>query len=202
MQNKASNQKLNKILLFLIALTILIVIVTALRKNIHEVIPNQIYRSAQLSPSSLRLLVKVKKIHTVINLRGQNIDKSWYRKETNMSKILGLEHFDIALQSYKLPSKAELQQLTALILQAEKPILLHCESGSDRTGLASAIAMLVLENKPLGDAETAFSWRYFVTSNNTVGKQVFSLYQNWLQQNHLESNSKNFLTWVNTVYQG
>jgi len=200
MQKKLFGISLNRILLILIGLIILAVIATSLRKNIHVVIPNQVYRSAQLSSSSLSLLVKSNKIHSIINLRGKNPQFKWYRQEIKTSKLLGVQHYDIALSAEKLPSKAQIQRLVFLIQHASRPILFHCESGADRTGLASAMALTIIKNEPISTAKQAFSWRYFVTSHNSVGKVVFRRYQSWLQNTAKKANRSNFLLWINNAY--
>jgi len=40
------------------------------------------------------------------------------------------------------------------------------------------------------------SYRYFVLSNKSVGKQLMAQYETWLQQNKLTTSQANFLRWV------
>ncbi len=186
----------------LIALTLLIIgaiLFSAFRDNIHAVIPGKVYRSAQLSPSAIKLLVHFKGIKTIVNLRGENLDKSWYRKEINVSKALNIKHYDIRLNSKKLPTHQQLEMLSHIIQTAPEPILIHCESGVDRSGLASAMALILLKNAPLKIAEQQFSWRYFVTSDKSIGKLVFARYHQWLKQHNENSTKSTFLTWVTSV---
>ena len=49
--------------------------------NFHEVIPGEMYRSAQLSDGELTMYVKKYNIKSVINLRGENPTKDWYNNE-------------------------------------------------------------------------------------------------------------------------
>jgi predicted protein tyrosine phosphatase len=180
-------------------LTILIIfaiVFSALRNNIHVVIPNQVIRSAQLSTTTLNILVRLKGIKTIVNLRGQNQESAWYRQEVLLSKQLNIEHYDIALSSKFAPEQQKLQQLVTIIRTAKKPILFHCESGADRSGLASAIALILLNNVELTNAMQQFSWRYFVIANDSVGKVVFGNYQEWLTNQGLSSNKDTFLKWI------
>jgi protein tyrosine/serine phosphatase len=39
-------------------------------------------------------------------------------------------------------------------------VLIHCKSGADRAGLASAIWLMVMEGRPVEEARAMLSWRY------------------------------------------
>jgi hypothetical protein len=86
--------------------------------------------------------------------------------------------------------------LVYVLLHAQQPILLHCLGGADRTGLASAIALILDQNASLAESKTQISIRHLVLSPNSIGKLVFPYYQQWLAQNHLPHNRDNFLKWV------
>lgn len=166
--------------------------------SIHSVIPNKVYRSAQLPEQVLRNVIQSKQIKTIINLRGANPNKKWYQDEFNLSQQMNIKHYDITLSSHLLPSKQRLQKLVYLLMTEQRPILVHCLSGSDRAGLASAIALILNGKQSLKDAEQQFSWKYFVTSKDSIGKQVFFHYSNWLIKNHLKNSKTNFLKWLCT----
>jgi protein tyrosine/serine phosphatase len=106
--------------------------------NFHTVIPGELYRSAQPSPSQLELYAKKYGVKTVVNLRGSS-EKAWYDREIATGKRLGLTHIDFAMSASKGLAPAQADQLVALLKDAPKPILLHCRSGADRTGLVSVI---------------------------------------------------------------
>ncbi|OGO89893.1 MAG: hypothetical protein A3F10_02510 [Coxiella sp. RIFCSPHIGHO2_12_FULL_42_15] len=201
MTRPSESKRLQQWLLPLLIIAVIIAIIyAAIRDNFHVVVNNQVYRSAQLPESTLKMLVHLKGIKTIVNLRGANLNEDWYMQEIKTANLLQVKHFDLALKSRKLPNMAELKSLTDIIQTAPKPILLHCLSGSDRTGFASAMSMILLENAPLEKAEGQFSWRYFVTSDKTIGKQVFTLYQQWLAAYHKKNDKTNFLKWVQSAH--
>lgn len=54
----------------------------------------------------------------------------------------------------------EARQLATLLRDAPKPLLIHCRSGSDRTGLASAIYLNQVANIDQETAERQLSLRF------------------------------------------
>lgn len=165
--------------------------------NFHPVIPNQVYRSAQ--PDIAYLTYDIKKYHikSVINLRGENKDKSWYDSEVIISKLLHVKHYDLSLSAYKLPTPTQLRKLVHILQTAPRPMLIHCAGGSDRTGLAAAISIILSKNQSIDDLEDQISWQYDAISSSSIGYQVFENYYAWLKSNHKKHTKANFLQWVN-----
>ncbi|WP_284758744.1 dual specificity protein phosphatase family protein [Agrobacterium sp. fls2-241-TYG-188a] len=128
--------------------------------NFHEVIPGQVYRSSQLSDSQLAQYVKANGIKTIINLRGENERSSWYRHETQTAEKLGVQHIDFGMSARKQLAMARMTQLAQIMRDAPKPILIHCKSGADRTGLASAIYVSRVAGLDEETAERQLSIRY------------------------------------------
>ncbi|KXG86828.1 fused DSP-PTPase phosphatase/NAD kinase-like protein [Agrobacterium bohemicum] len=107
--------------------------------NFHEVIAGQLYRSSQLTEKQLSDYVTANGIKTIINLRGENGQSAWYRNETATAEKLGVQHVDFGMSAYKQLGPERVAKLIQIMRDAPKPILLHCKSGADRTGLAAAI---------------------------------------------------------------
>ncbi len=107
--------------------------------NFHEVLPGQFYRSAQLSGERLGKEIDRYGIKTVINLRGENVGKGWYDDEIRATAAHGATHVDFRMSARRDLTPEKTQQLLTLLKTAEQPILVHCMSGADRTGLASVI---------------------------------------------------------------
>jgi len=106
--------------------------------NVHEVIAGQFYRSGQLSPAKLATVIERYGIKTVLNLRGES-RRPWYRDEVATSQRLGVRHVDFRMSAATQMSVAEIEELVAVMRDAPKPLLVHCEGGADRTGLAAVI---------------------------------------------------------------
>jgi len=95
--------------------------------NLHELTPGVYYRSAQMSGPALRDTIRREHIRTVLNLRGPN------------TRGEGVNHLDIALSARQELSVAQMDELVRVVRDAPKPLLVHCNGGSDRTGLVSAL---------------------------------------------------------------
>lgn len=136
---------------------------TAWRLTVHNegvVEPGALYRSAQLKSAALEKEIKARHIRTVINLRGENDRLSWYRQEVEICRRLGVLHLDVALSARSLPDPKNLLRLLEFYQTAPRPILLHCRSGSDRTGLAVALFEIDQQHLPWQQAKTGLSWHY------------------------------------------
>ncbi len=128
--------------------------------NFHTVIAGELYRSAQPSPAQLESYVREHGIRTVINLRGENADAPWYAAERETARALGIHHVDFRMSASKELSTRRADELVAIMAAAEKPILIHCQAGSDRTGLASALYSLRVAGRRESEAERQLSF-YF-----------------------------------------
>jgi len=127
--------------------------------NFHTVEPHVVYRSAQLSGQDLHELVTAHGIKTVLSLRGKNTGETWYDDEMRTVRADGIGHLDVSLSAYRDVSVEQMNEIIKLIDQAPKPILIHCESGADRTGLVSALYRLS-RGQSLAVAEQELSPRY------------------------------------------
>jgi protein tyrosine phosphatase (PTP) superfamily phosphohydrolase (DUF442 family) len=128
--------------------------------NFHTVIDGELYRSAQLSPAQLELYVRANGIKTVINLRGESPNAKWYNGEIAAAQQLGIEHIDFKMSSGTVLSPERADQLVAIMKAAPKPILIHCQSGADRTGLVSVIYSQQIAGVSEDVAERQLSVRY------------------------------------------
>ena len=111
------------------------------------------FYSAFLAPHGFRSL---------INLRGENADFRWWTTEKRVAQGLGIVHFDVKLSSRNLPSRSGLAALFEAFAAAERPLLLKCSGGQDRTGLAAALYLLQLKGPgALAEAEAQLkAWPY------------------------------------------
>lgn len=128
--------------------------------NFHTVVRGELYRSAQPSPQQLADYVQKNGIKTVINLRGEDDTAKWYGQDLAEANRLGVEHIDFQMSSsYELsPERAD--ELVAIMRLAPKPILIHCNSGADRSGLVSVIYSQQIAGIDEETAERQLSFYY------------------------------------------
>lgn len=182
----------------LVLLVILAIVYTPLHNNIHTVIPGQVYRSAQLSPEKLDSLVKQYHIQAVINLEGRS-QEAWFLQEQQTLADDHVQLYNIGLPAKGLPPAQQFKKLVQVLLTTPKPILIHCKNGADRTGLASAIALILYQGADLTTAKQQIAWWYGALSPQSTGRVVIPMYQTWLTQNQLPHNRANFLKWTQQV---
>ena len=147
--------------------------------NVREVRAGRFYRSAQLSGSTLRSAIQRHGVRSVINLRGRS-DKPFYRSERSVCRALSVAHYDVSLSTYHLPKPTEMRTLLDDFDHAPKPIMIHCQGGSDRSGLASTVYEVVYEGVPLDRAEKEeLTWHYghFAFAGSWRMDRFFDLYR-------------------------
>jgi protein tyrosine phosphatase (PTP) superfamily phosphohydrolase (DUF442 family) len=107
--------------------------------NIHTVRAGVLYRSAQLSGTEIKAAVRKYDIKSVLNLRGAHKGEAWYDDEMAASGALGLAHFDYPLSAKRFVTGQQITQILDIVRKAPKPLLVHCKSGADRSGLVAAL---------------------------------------------------------------
>lgn len=128
--------------------------------NFHTVVAGELYRSGQPTPGRLRHYVQETGIRTVINLRGRNAGTAWYDAEIAESARLGVTHIDFAMSASRQLTGLQADALVQLLRNAEKPILIHCEGGADRSGLAAALYLAAISKTSEAQAEDQMSLRF------------------------------------------
>lgn len=106
--------------------------------NVHEVIAGEFYRSGQLSGERFADVINRYDIKTIVNLRGAS-QRQWYNDEVSTAARLGVHHIDFKMSALKELTTPEITHLLELMRSAPKPLLIHCEGGADRSGLASVL---------------------------------------------------------------
>lgn len=109
--------------------------------NRHVVQPGLLYRSAQLPVKEFVGLAKEVGLRTVINLRGENSGRDWYDGQYQAAQELGVRFINYRMSASKELTPEQMSELARILREAPKPVLVHCGSGSDRTGLACALLL-------------------------------------------------------------
>lgn len=172
--------------------------------NRHTVIPGRVYRCSQPSGDGLRAAISDHNIRTVLNLRGPSLAPAaaWYADELAVAHEHGLSQEDITLSASLPPPPAELRRLVDVLDHTEYPVLVHCKQGADRTGLVSALALLLYTDAGLSEARRQLWPRYgHVALGKTAAMdRFFDQYESWLGVQGETHNSERFRRWVLSDY--
>jgi undecaprenyl-diphosphatase len=109
--------------------------------NFHCVKEKVCYRSGQLDPQSLKTYIDKYNIKSILNLRGTPKEK-WLHKEQKACKERNVTLYSIPLTHSKIPSREKIKYILHVFDTAQKPLLIHCKGGADRTGMISALWQL------------------------------------------------------------
>lgn len=167
--------------------------------NFATVLPGQVYRSAQMRASGLARAVGENRVRTVLNLRGYHPESDWYRRERDATLGQGATQVDIPLSSSEWMSRAQMRTLVEVLATCERPVLLHCWHGSERSGLVSAFSILLREGSTLDEARAQFSVRYLFVpfGDGVVTLRHLEQYGAWLGTNGLAHSPDAFRRWAN-----
>ena len=134
--------------------------------NFDEFAPGA-YRSNQ--PDHMRFTAYAERgIKTVLNLRGEQ-KQPHYLFEAESAETLGLTLISVHMSARRAPKRKILLRLLEVFETIERPFLLHCKSGADRTGLAAALYLMVQEGQPLSVARRQLSLRYIHLRRTDTG---------------------------------
>ncbi|GAA6207543.1 dual specificity protein phosphatase family protein [Cognatishimia sp. WU-CL00825] len=144
--------------------------------NFAQVGPN-FFRSNYPTPQRLRKM-RALGIKTVLSLRGKDCEVP-YLLEQWACKDLGLTLQVVKLDSIRPPKKAELLKLMQILRAEKQPLLVHCKSGADRTGLASAFYQIEILGLPISFAKKMLSIRFghFRMSKTGVLDHILESYE-------------------------
>jgi protein tyrosine phosphatase (PTP) superfamily phosphohydrolase (DUF442 family) len=170
--------------------------------NFHSVAAGKCYRSAQPTPQFLESVQRTHGIRSIVNLRDENDDELWYRQEKQAAQRLGLQLINAGLCSKEQPPDEDFRRFVQAMKDAPEPILIHCANGNDRTGLASAVYLLMRTPTSLKEARGQLSLRYghFALGKALCLHRILDNYESWLVENHREHSPAQFELWGLNVY--
>jgi protein tyrosine/serine phosphatase len=107
--------------------------------NFNTVRQGVLYRSAQPDKSELRFYARKYGIKSVLNLRGAHPGDAWYDGEMAAAHALRLVHYDYPISAKRFVTSRQIAEILKIVRAAPKPLLIHCQSGADRSGLVAAL---------------------------------------------------------------
>ncbi len=171
-----------------------------LEQNFQSVVPG-IYRSAQPTRDDLERWTEAYGLRSILNLRRTRDGVPWWETEQAFTREHGLEHRTVKLNADRLPPTSRLDALIDAIDHAPRPLLIHCEGGIERSGLAGAVAVLLHGGSP-SEARHHFDrsrgfieWAAFSDLPHVVDD-----YAAWLDAEGREHRPDTFRYWAREVY--
>lgn len=165
--------------------------------NFHWIVYRQAARSAQPYLGLYGRFLRANRIGCVINLRGRHPNFGWWRHETQTCERLGIAHYDVMLDSKRLPLKEMLVALFDAFDKAPRPFLIKCSGGQDRTSFAAALYIVHRDGWPaLARAHRQFARFPYLHFPKKP--------QRWLKQflpyAHAQAGRKPLAAWVRDDY--
>jgi hypothetical protein len=170
-------------------------------RNFHPVVPGQAYRCAQPSRIRLAQLLHRYRIGTVVNLRGVNV-QPWYHREREVTDQFRVAQVDIGLAARRLPFLPDLLALVRVFDNGPRPLLFHCSLGADRTGLVSALFLLLGTEGGLAEARRQLGLCYGCLSLGRfrAAGEFLNQYEGWLRTHRLSHAPGTCRHWLRHAY--
>ncbi len=158
----------------------------------------ELYRSPRLLTSFLKRAILKNKIKTVINLSGGKIRKPWWHRQREMCRENGVCHYSVRLGAGRDTRKAAFLRLLQILDRCPKPILAHCSSGIDRTGLFVVFYLHLYKGVALEEAmRRQLNWRF--GHFRFARPKIYAFFQGY--QNHLKEHPETTLrVYLENIY--
>lgn len=169
--------------------------------NLGVVDAGRVIRSSQPT-SQLAAWIHDYRLRSILNLRGGGPSDWWYDAEVKAARDNGVAFYDFPISATKRPTRRELLVLIDTLRSCPYPLLIHCKSGADRTGLASALYLMIERGVPPGRAEDAFTLEHghIPLCGPERLHEPLHEYANWLAARGLAHTPGRFRDWVRDVY--
>ncbi len=167
-----------------------------IRGNFHR-IDAEAYRSGQPSRRDLRRYAKKYGIRTVVNLRGWNLSLPALVLEVEACAELGLRLVHFRMRSRKLLPPDRLRSAKELLEDIEYPVLFHCKSGADRSGMMATLYLHWIRGVPVEEIRQLRLLPYFHCRHGKTGLLDYFFEQYLLYQ---RKTGGDLLSWLDTAY--
>jgi hypothetical protein len=173
---------------------------------VQPVIDQRVYRAAQPDKDRIAAAIRKHSIQTVVNLRGPQPKKRWYKIDYHPESViatqeLGVARRDLRFRALDSPPRLEVLQLLGALEESAEPILLHCESGIDRSGWAAGFARL-LNGDSLEAARAQLTWYrgHVCRPSRCPLHRFFDEYEAHLLRSRLSHDGSAFRRWIAESY--
>ena len=169
--------------------------------NLGVVDAGRVIRSAQPT-TQLPGWIRDYQLRSILSLRRGSPADWWYSAEVETARASGVSFYDLPLSATRRPTRRELLVLIDTLTSCRYPLLIHCKSGADRTGLASALYLLLHRGAPPEQAEQAFSLEFgHIPLGGTEHlHEPLEEYAAWLAARRLPHTPERFRDWVKRDY--
>lgn len=134
---------------------------TIFANNLHEVAPQKFYRSAEMSRAELQATIKQRGIKTVIDLRlDEDAPDSTGLSEADAASAVGAGYIHLPFSSSRADQLEQILKLLTAYDTSPLPILVHCSSGTHRSGVAAALWLMEKEARSYDEAMLQLTPRY------------------------------------------
>jgi len=136
--------------------------------NFRTIVSGEAYRSGQMDAAQLSRVIQEYGVKSIINLRGTDAP-ALYQGERETAKRLGVQHHDFSLSATNEITVSQMDDVIRTLREAPKPVLIHCQAGSDRTGLVAALYCLTLKGETPAQADRELSiWYGHISLSKTI----------------------------------
>ena len=169
--------------------------------NFGVIDPGRAYRSAQPT-TGLPRLIRERGLASILNLRGGSPADPWYADEVRAARADGVDFYDFPMNATRRPTRSELLVLVDFFGRCRYPLLIHCKSGSDRTGLAAAIYRMIVQGAGPEEALNSFTiaFGHVPICGTRHLHEPFEEYAAWLHARQLAHSPEQFRLWVAREY--
>jgi hypothetical protein len=128
---------------------------------------------------------------------------SWCIAEVRGHEGRRVDYFQFPIPCDRRPLREELLALVTLFESCQYPLLIHCDTGADRTGLACGLYEMAMRGIPPERARrAAFAPRFGHLPILGIGhlQDPFREYAGWLRGHRLDHTPARFRSWLDEVY--
>ncbi len=170
--------------------------IRAIINNNFYSINEGVYRSGQPSPKLFEQYIIKHNIKSIINLRySDTSDQDIYLMQKNLCHKHNINMISIPISARRLPEKNKLKLILDTIKKIQKPFLVHCKTGADRTGFFMALYTFYNTNDiELAKKQLSLKYLHIRYSSTGILDYFFNLIKN------LELNNTELEDWIEKKY--